>query len=556
VASQQQVQAERRRLAGLQRKIKERWKHLVAGERARISGREEELANEACNLKEETQRLQRREQALGEERLRFHADYELGRRRLREAWQKLRQAQSQWRRRRHQERAALNVRARDLDEERVQVTHAARQLQRQQEAFEQRRDSLEKETEGLENRIRHQRQKLADQQMELNRLDHQLREREQPAVSEPPPVSSAPSTPGTALVPAARQGFRDALDYGAWESRLRLAEDSIARRVAELDRLAGDLADQRLQLAEQWHRLVLVHEHWHRERAEAADSLQGAAQELREQENALVRRARELEAGEAELRQRHAQLVELGQQVVAWRTRLRGRETAWESDRERVLTEIKHREELVEQQLAALMDLRQRWSKRRRQETDQLRSERVSVHQMRQELSEQRRQLLQHCKDLEDQKRLLTEKALALEQYRQAIYQRSGDGPAAERRIDRLRRRWIAQNGQVLRDIAHEREVLQAEMARLEKSLHELAQRSDHLAEAANNLAEKETAFEHKQTLAAAQQTRLQQEAQIAEAQRHSTEQQLLAMKDEVERIARSLLEEPDPPTLLMPKAA
>src|SRR5207253_10983644 len=110
---QRKMELERKRLVELHRRIRQRWHRFWLAERQKYDRRSVALTAEARGLDEQAARLQGREQVLAEKRLRFHALYELGRCRLREAWQSLRQDQFRWKHRRGQERAALKVRQRD-----------------------------------------------------------------------------------------------------------------------------------------------------------------------------------------------------------------------------------------------------------------------------------------------------------------------------------------------------------------------------------------------------------------------------------------------------------
>ena len=63
---------------------------------------EARIEQTAHQLEERTAQVREGEQALAQKQLRFHTEYELGRRQLQEAWERLRVAQQQWRHRRGQ----------------------------------------------------------------------------------------------------------------------------------------------------------------------------------------------------------------------------------------------------------------------------------------------------------------------------------------------------------------------------------------------------------------------------------------------------------------------
>jgi chromosome segregation ATPase len=247
------------------------------------------------------------------------------------------------------------------------------------------------------------------------------------------------------------------------------------------------------------------------------------------------------------LRQRHEELVHLRQEMIAWRARLRVREAGWEGERQRLLADARGREELAERHLAALVELRQRWAQRRQEELLKLHQDREDLDATRQALSRQRRALAEQTAVLETDKRVLAEKSLALEQYRQEFLATT-QSPAAQRRLERLRRRWITLHAAAIRAASRERASLQATALALDERLDELRQRADAVAKGEAQLNERQTSWEHKQTLVAARQSRLQHDLHSAQAQRNVFEQQVARMREEIERIARALMDEPDPP--------
>ena len=154
--------------------------------------------------------------------------------------------------------------------------------------------------------------------------------------------------------------------------------------------------------------------------------------------------------------------------------------------------------------------------------------------------------MLDRTAALDEEKRILTDKALALEESRQEFLLRI-DHPGAERRLERLERRWVAQNEAACREVAQQREALQSEMAAVQARLSELLKRQQSISQSEHDLASKLTAFEHQEALAVVRNTRLEQERHSAEAHSQLLEQQLIRVREEVERIARQLIEEPQP---------
>ena len=84
-------------------------------------------------------------------------------------------------------------------------------------------------------------------------------------------------------------------------------------------------------------------------------------------------------------------------------------------------------------------------------------------------------------------------------------------------------------------------------MAAVQARLSELLKRQQSISQSEHDLASKLTAFEHQEALAVVRNTRLEQERHSAEAHSQLLEQQLIRVREEVERIARQLIEEPQP---------
>src|SRR5262249_38271774 len=157
----------------------------------------------------------------------------------------------------------------------------------------------------------------------------------------------------------------------------------------------------------------------------------------------------------------------------------------------------------------ALVDLRQRWAKRRRQELDLVRADRARCEKARKECVILREEWWQRGVALEDERRSLTEKTLALEQYRQETILRASDAAPAERRVERLRLRWRTQHAAQLKEAEAKREALFAEAVKLEERQVALHQQLEELAAREANLAQKQTSWEQGQTQTQADQEKM-----------------------------------------------
>ena len=214
-------------------------------------------------------------------------------------------------------------------------------LTREKTEWDSQRRNLDREVEGLDKRIRNQRHKIIQHQLEINRLDNM--------------VCLHPEEKSTALVPIVQSV--PAKPVGHAEIVNNEDQTQLQSRLAELERLAGDLADQRLLLLEQWQRLVQAQHQWENERLRVIEELEKLAEHLQSRETILVEQKQFLEQAEHQFRVRHRELTHLRQHLIAWRARLKSRENALESERDQLLMEVHSREELVEKHLGKLVDL-------------------------------------------------------------------------------------------------------------------------------------------------------------------------------------------------------
>lgn len=600
--AEKHVQAERRALSGMQQKLKKRWHRHWKLKQQQYLERQSAQAALAQTLAQREHALAAAEAAFNDERRRFNGEAAMTRIALQERWGELRRAQFRWRHRRGLERAALRVRTCQIEAAARQVAQARLQLDCDRHAWLTQRQALEAELDGVNTRVQNQRQLMNEQEARLYWLEEQvyLRELSQTSATaaqatEPAEVGAADSNPGAAadpqrtdhtgsLVRAGHDGIpttqvreQEAAQPGRSTAHLRAPMTAAlvatarnerfgtaapltaagAQRVADLNQLADDLEDQRRQLVEAWQRIAALHDRWQADRDVVVAGLEAQGRQLLERERAVEARARESLAVDEALRQRHDELLHLHNQIVAWRSQLNLAQNTWENDRTQSLIELSEKDATAEQHLAALIDLRARWAKRRKKELEILQSERAAADQMRKEFAKLRQELVQRSAALDEEKRILAEKALALEHYRAQVLGRSTtDNRQAERRLERLRRRWLTHNAEVIRKAGRERTALRVELAELEQRHEVLSRQAAEIAAAEAELTDQRTAWEQERVQAERRQAGLAPELRRAEQQRNFAEQQLTALRDEIEHIARALLEQPDLPRLSFDQAA
>jgi chromosome segregation ATPase len=573
--AREQVRAERQRLIDLRRRLKHRWhRHWLAERRAQRRC-QHELVIQRNHLDKEWQRLQQDRADLAQAGLRARGEAELGKRQLRAEWHKLYQERQAW-------QTALSARTRALAQRETAVAQAERDLLYDRHQWQGFRLGLEREAAGLEARVRNQRSKFLQQQQELSRLDAAL-SGFLPAVSTtlpllaPVTIVPMPSVGGEAdaqgAIASVPPGEPAAEEQPNAQARLVLpapeqeapptpyvqtagAASAYQRRLVELERLAGDLADQRLQLAEQWQRLAQAQHRWQEARDTAAAELEALTAGLPERERALSAREQGLEATECDLRRRHVEVAHLRHHLDAWQARLRVHEGAWEAERDRLLAEVRAREVVAERLEANLVELRQRWARRRRQELDRLCGERAACARAHREWVGLREDWWRRHTALEEKRRALAEKELALEACRQEFLTGTADAAAAERGAERLRRRWTRLHAAAIRATAVRRQKLAAHAVQLETRYEAVQKQAEAVTQREVSLAEQHAALEHREALARAQQHRAEQEMQRIQAQCDRYEQQNGELQEEVDRVARLLLEGPEDNPVPVERAA
>jgi hypothetical protein len=541
---QRHLRAERCRLLDLRRHLKKRWHRHWLAERRAQTRRETELTRLQRELEQELERVRQDQAALARTQLQVNGERELGRRQVQDAWQQLRQAAQQWRQRRDREQAELLARRRQGERREVELARAGRELDAQQKLWQRNRLRLQKEAEGLENRIRNYRRKILDQEQEALRLSAILRAQGTP--DRDPLAEGARQVPTNADPSLSRPCAAPASELQERERQVQGAEDEVLNRLAGLEQLAEDLADQRLHLAEQWQWLLRTRHSYHQEQLAAAIELETLAGRLQKQEQALTPRDQALKAGEVSLRQRFQEIQHLRHHLEGCQARLRTRVAAWEGERDRLLADLRSREALAEKRLAVVAALGKRWGIQRRQDLTRLRDGLVAAEQLRQEYAALRAEGWRRQTALEQGERELAGKTLALEQYRQECIGQSSDSPAVERHLERLRRRLVSQSAASQRALTRERQAFQEELARFEVRCRQLHQHTQELAGREVDLAERQHSREHEQALVQDQFDQLRQAVQSLQAQRLHYENQVEESRAEVERIAHMLLDEAD----------
>lgn len=536
---QAKIERERQRLVRLNKRLRRRWHRFWLAERRRLEKERQVLQEETALLHQDHGNLETREHRFQEARLRFAAFYEIARRRLRDSWRNLRDQRRRWKHRRGCERAALKVRAFDLEQAERRLVRAQELFLREKKTWDEAKHLLVEELRGLRRRrdnLHHRLHLEQDGREPLPLLEPEIVDDSPAGAGETEPIQVAPEDAGPGPKPTPTPG-------------------ALVVRADVSPRDLPDSADRPLLLAEAWHRLAIVQQRWQERRRDEILELQAVAHRLEEEAQALARRAQEQQALERVLQDRHEEMLRLRRHMIAWRARLRVQEQTWNGERERLLELTRRRLAQGEKHQSLLNDMRLRWNRRRRQEMEDLRKKKENLLAEARALMTLRDKLQKSQAALEDEKRHFNERTLALEQLRQEVL-RQTDPVTAKRRLERFRRRWITQQADALRKLQNERTALAGDFAALRHLADDIERQDEDTVARRIELAEKWAAWEHQELLAGTRQSRLEAELHQAEIQVRLTRQQLDKARDEVERIARALLAEPDPPQDALASAA
>jgi pSer/pThr/pTyr-binding forkhead associated (FHA) protein len=508
----EQAGRERQRLVGLRRRLKQRWRRHWQEQEKALARRAQETAATEDRLRQQAAALQHEREAQAQCQLRFNGEVELGRRQLHDEWLQLGLAQQRWEETLNREQTERAQRARALDLRAGALAAAEHALAEEKRLWQQGLSHLKKEHEGLDARVRN--------------LRHQLQELER--------RPERPGAPALGFVPAvAAVPVSAAPAVPAWPE--------------DLGRLAGLLADQRLHLLEQWQRLLEATEAWHAERIAVVAELELAGRELANREQQVVEQEQALEQARGELLRRQEALSAVRCQLEGWQARLRSRETSWEAERAALLTDVQAREEVAAAHVRRLEELRQRWARRRRKELEDLQAARASCEELRQHHAALWQECQQRRTKLAQEQREAAAQLVSLERGRQELLTQAPDAAAAEKRLQKLRKRDRARMEAEERDLVRERQALQAEIAYLQERARHLERQEDELVRRYEAWSCRQTEWEDQQAATADAEERRHKELHRLQQLHAQDERQLTELRDELERVARLLLDEVEP---------
>ncbi len=514
---------ERTRLDRLQTHLKKRFRERWQAEYRTIRQTRKKLRALQAKLEKRELEISAGQDALQAKRLRFNADFLLGKNHLKESWAKLKLDQYRWKHRRGRERAALKVRLRDAETFAAQLQAVHKHVEEEKLAWSKQKTELLGELETINVRIANQRLLLETRQQQIIGLDQRR------------PISAA-------MTPAEL-----ALQAGlAWlhPQTSETSPEILAERQREQEQTARELADQRSYLADLWQRFQRLLIGLEAERGEYLRDIESLAHEILKSSEGAVQQQASIEEYEETLRQQHEEIVGEHHQVVGKQAQLVRQEADWEIEKRQLLTQVKARKKLVDQNIVALGQLKESCQANWQQEFDRLALDRKELAGLVEDLTNKRIELLQRLEALEQEKQRSAEERLALDAY--LAEQSIGQDPLVIKRVEQLRRKWLLQNANILRTIGQDRNALREEIVTLQTRMHEMQRVLEEVQHAARTAAEQRFQLDYQATQAISHHARLQQEAETAQTLRQQSAETLQRLKEDFDTLSLALLSVPE----------
>jgi hypothetical protein len=517
-----QLQRDRFRLISLRRRLKLRWHRMWGLEREKMDKQSAALIKAEKHLEAKMGLLRTEEANLAEIHVRLNAEVDVARHGMAEELEEIRRQRSQ-----------LLELSRLLRDRECVLEEARKKVIDESASWDRRRERLTLELAGLEERIQSQRRTL--QELEQDLIRQEFLSRRLGAVHQIGVAGSAVDNPvpDMAVTPESAEGIHDCLPQEV---------------VGKLDSLLGQLADQRAVVLEELARLASSREHWLDEQRVARAEIESRRGLVDALEQDLLVREDRLETSEQQFRSRLAELAKHELSLQAKMSRLAAAEADWEGERARLLADLSGREQLAEKQLELMVELRGTWQERRRQQVSWLRSQRAVCENERRVHVGLRDNLLKSHQRLALERQTVAEKALALEQYRQEYIKRSTNPAVAEKRIDRLRRRWERYFNRARKILAREQRRAQEDGRRVAERARAVEQQLDSVATRELALGARENLREMQIHLVEAEMASLRQDAETLAIQQKLYEKQLHHVREELDGVTRMFLVADDSP--------
>ena len=311
-----------------------------------------------------------------------------------------------------------------------------------------------------------------------------------------------------------------------------------------LSRLAGCLADQRLHLLEQWRGVLDVQDHWQTQRDAVLDELEDSGRRLADRERQVVEREQQLATRSAQLEERHQALVQMRLVLEGRQARFSAGAQEWEADRARVLAEAQAEQDTAVARIKRLERLCRRTRKRHRADAEALHEARQRCAEARQQYVELWQESRTRTEALVREQQTLAGETLALERLRLEVLGKAEDAAAAEKRLEKLHSQSQALVERAERELERQRAILLVESTRLEERSQALRHDEERVITWRRKLAKRQRRWDERTVAARDADTLRLQELERLTVQHEADVKKLRELRDEVERLARLMMDE------------
>jgi hypothetical protein len=289
-------------------------------------------------------------------------------------------------------------------------------------------------------------------------------------------------------------------------------------------------------------RLASARQSWIAERDASATELQALAATLVDREQALSRQKRECTAAEQRIHADQQALAQSRLRVGAEQARTAASLVEQTQHLELQNAALVARDRRLTQREFRLNELLRLWGRRRKHAIEALNQAIQDCLAERGEWSAARDAWLREYEHAVGERRELAARMLAFEQ---AQAEDSDRSPLMKKRLERLERHWVHQFDADVRELGRLHDTLAAEAARLDESAAEVRRErlaaAEQLAAADDRLA----ALEADQAALVTERSRLAESAAVERDSRTTAKSQVVVLRDEVEGLARLLIEAP-----------
>jgi hypothetical protein len=336
---------------------------------------------------------------------------------------------------------------------------------------------------------------------------------------------------------------------GGDDPRRSLAAEALERRAETLARVAAELADQRLLLAEQAQRLLKCQEEWIAERAAVLRELTEVGTRLQVQEQEVALRAHAVETADERVRGAKASLAQARLKLEAERVRGEAHLTARRADLDRLAVDLQCREEDFARLRDRSVALCRHVGERLRTEVEAVRAARRACLDERAEWAAARAVWLRLGARAQEDRKAVAAKALALEETRKQLLA-AIDRPAADRQVERLKRQWRSYCTGIARDLDRLRATLAAESARLDERATRAAEATRTIEARVVEVQELRADVERRQAEVSAAEAECERRLTQALARQERAESHVEELRGEVDRLAALLIDDQPAPAL------